>query len=457
MTGTFVQTRSCEPLPTRRHFLGRLAAGLAAVSVGNAVAGRAWSAPGRGPVVATGPTDPRLEGFDRLMNQFLTEHPLAGAAVAVTKGGKLVYARGFGHANVEGHTPVRPNSLFRIASVSKTFTAVAVMQLVERKQLRLEDKVFDVLPLAPKLRRGARFDPRLKEITVLQLLQHTGGWDRAKSGDPLPRDLMAERGFDRHAAREDEMVRWKLGLPLDFDPGTRFAYSNFGYTLLGRVVARVTRQPYHAYVQKEVLAPLGIRDMRVGTKEYGRPHPGEVTYYDHRRRTTVALAGVNKGKRVPLGYDGTWLPDHVASAGRWVASAVDLARFASAFEGPERCPLLAPETVRRMWARPEGPAGQDERGRPRQTYYGCGWHVAVFGGGRRSCHHFGRFQASTSALMYRHPDGLTWSALFNSCFEFGAKGGAPKKELAQLLHPLLKQAAAEVKSWPDTDLFGEYL
>src|SRR5262249_18648993 len=132
----------------------------------------------------TGRAVPGLASFDRMMHTFLKKHKVPGAALAVSKDGRLVYARGFGHADVEAKDPVRPNPLMRVASVSKPITALAVLLLIEQGKLRLDDRVFEIVKLKPHLPDGARPDPRLKQVAVAHLLHHTGGWDSEKTGDP---------------------------------------------------------------------------------------------------------------------------------------------------------------------------------------------------------------------------------------------------------------------------------
>jgi len=161
---------SLLPCPTRRQFLATAAAGLAL-----------WPWDERADGQPTGPVMPKLAAYDDLMTSFLREHKPPGAALAVAYHGRLVYARGFGHADLEKREAVRPASLFRIASVSKPFTATAVMHLVEQGTLHLDERVFPLLKLQPHLERGARLDPRWHEITVRHCLQHTGGWNRDKS------------------------------------------------------------------------------------------------------------------------------------------------------------------------------------------------------------------------------------------------------------------------------------
>ncbi len=235
------------PRPTRRQFLTTAAAGLAL-----------WQCGDRACSQITGLAMPKLAAYGDLMATFMREHKPPGAALAVTYHGRLVYARGFGYANLEKHEPVRPASLFRIASVSKPFTTAAVMHLIEQGKLRLDDRVFPILRLQPHLERGSRLDLRWHDITVWHCLQHTGGWNRDKSFDPMSA-VAAERVAKALRVplpiHPKQIIRYTMGKPLDFAPGTAYAYSNFGYCVLGRVIEAVSGKPYHEFVRQKILAP----------------------------------------------------------------------------------------------------------------------------------------------------------------------------------------------------------
>ena len=152
-----------------------------------------------------------------------------GASLAITKDGRLILAKGYGLTNMENQKLVQPDTLFRIASISKPITAVAVMQLVEDGLLNLDDRVFQILDrFQPP--EGVHKDPRLDDIAVRHLLQPSGGWDRGRSYDPMfsTGKVEDELGVPKPASCRD-VIRFMLGHPLDFDPGTGYAYSNFGY------------------------------------------------------------------------------------------------------------------------------------------------------------------------------------------------------------------------------------
>src|SRR5687768_11493017 len=241
--------------------------------------------PGPGPtpvdIPLTGQAVPGMESFDRVISDLMKKHKVPGGAVSVVKDGKLVYARGFGYADVENKVTVAPDALFRIASVSKPVTAVAILKLVEADKLDLTQKV---LPLISDLQppAGTTMDPRWQNITILDLLQHTGGWDRDRPGgfDPMFRPVTAAAAVGTPApASAETLIRWMLGQPLDFDPGSRFVYSNFGYAILGRIIERVSGTTYEHYVKTVVLAPSGITKMRIGRTRLSERATNEVKYY----------------------------------------------------------------------------------------------------------------------------------------------------------------------------------
>src|SRR6059036_2691362 len=228
--------------------------------------------------------------FDREIQQFMQARNIPGGALAVVKDGRLAYTRGYGWADRENKVPVKPTSLFRIASISKPFTAVAVLKLVEEQKLKLHARVWDLLNLPSLVPAEKNADERWKQITVCHLLQHTGGWDRDKSFDPMfrSREIAMSFGLPSPAAPR-AIIRYMLGQPLDFDPGTRYAYSNFGYCVLGRVIEQITGTSYQKFVQEKVLAPIGIRLMRIGASLADKRAVGEVRYYTPHDETAKSV------------------------------------------------------------------------------------------------------------------------------------------------------------------------
>jgi N-acyl-D-amino-acid deacylase len=402
----------------------------------------------------TGIEQPQLAAYDELMSTFMREHRPPGASLAVTKSGRLVYARGFGYADRERKEPVEPTSLFRIASLSKSLTSAAVFHLVEHGRLKLDAKVFALLRLTPHLERGTRLDPRLHEVTVLDCLHHTAGWDRDKGFDPMSAtaaEQVAKALKLKLPIRATDIIRYTFGRPLDFDPGTAFAYSNFGHCVLGRVIESASGESYGEYVRKEILAPLGIHRMRLGKNLLVDRAPGEVKYYDSRNRTGRAISGPKIGQQAPLPYGVECLETMDANGG-WIASAVDLVRFTSSLDDPRKCPLLSETNIRAMLAPPAGRPGHEVNGNPKPSYYGCGWEVRPANPerGKWTKWHMGML-AGTSTLMVCRTDDIDWVALFNS------DGEPDGKEFASIIDPLLHGPADKVKNWPGGDLFDKLL
>ncbi len=424
--------------------------GFLAVSFALGVAPAAFGAPSpaREALAETGAAHPALEPLDALMRRFLKEHDIPGAALAVAKDGRLVYARGFGMADREREQPVQPDSLFRIASISKPITAVAVLRQVERGKIALDQPVFAARPNGFQLPLGQPADPRLANITVRHLLQHRGGWDRDVSIDPMFHStaIAAALGTKPPAGASD-VIRFMMGWRLDFDPGARYAYSNFGYNLLGRVIERATGRNYEQHVREEVLRPLGITGAVIGKTAAAGRAAGEVCYYTPGNQTGLSVMGAAIGAQVPQPY-GAWHLEAMDSHGGWIASARDLVRFGSAVAAPERHKLLTAETTSAMFARPEGPAGRDAAGKPKDVYYGMGWQVRPVGTEGCANHWHNGLLAGTSTLLVLRHDGLCWAALFNTQ---RTPAGAPP---ASVIDPLIHQAADAVKAWPSHDLWG---
>jgi N-acyl-D-amino-acid deacylase len=395
--------------------------------------------------VSAGRPVPPLRRFDEAFERFLRDHRIPGAAVAVTDQGRLVYARGFGYADLAARQQVEPESLFRIASISKPITAVAVLQLIEAGKLTLDDKVFEILDFEPVIEAaGDRCDIRIRDITIRHLLQHRGGWDRDESFDAM---FQAVRFADQVGvpppADQSTVIRAMFTQRLDFDPGKRYAYSNFGYCLLGRIIEKQTDQNYEHYVQEHVLKPLGITSMQIGATRRSQRCDGEVCYYHPDSGTSVFQSDL--GQRSPSAY-GAWNLEAMDSHGGWIASAIDLARFASAFDDPDHCPILTRESIDLMYDRPEGLAGHDSGGEPKAKYYSLGWSNRAVGDGKTNHWHGGSLPGTSTILIRRH-DGRNFVALLN------ARVSPSDQSISGIVDKMLHQAANQVEHWPQEDLF----
>jgi CubicO group peptidase (beta-lactamase class C family) len=382
----------------------------------------------------TGVSVPELSHFDERVPAFLSEHNMPGAAVAVAKGGRLVYSRGFGLADVEAETSVEPDSRFRIASLSKPLTATAVMKLVEDGLLDLDEPAFAHLDDLPLLDDQTE-DPRLSDITIRHLLQHAGGWDRVTSGfDPAWWSSQVGWEVDRNPpASPETLVRYMRGRTLDFDPGTRFVYSNFGYLVLGRIIERVSGRSYEDFVT-DLLAPTGASRFALGGTYLADRLEGEVRYYYPGNATAQNVAPPYN--QVPWPYGGYSMTAYEA-AGGWVGTAPDLIRFLEAIDGRTGRPdILSPETIEMMTARP-AMAHWDNSA----WWYALGLFVGGVG-----WWHDGDLPGHRSFLVRMSQTDVSFVILLNA---------SPENDntFYPALQNLMLRAVADVEEWPLHDLF----
>jgi len=396
----------------------------------------------------TGAAVPGMGSYDQVIPDLMRKYAIPGGAVAVVRDGKLIYARGFGYADVENKTPVQPDALFRIASVSKPITSVAIMKLVEEGELQLDDRVAPLIAdLTPAT--GATVDPRWEQITIRQLLNHTGGWDRDRPNggfDPMFRPAIAAAAVGAPApASAETVIRHMKGLPLDFDPGTRYVYSNFGYAILGRVIERLSGMPYEEYARARVLQPVGANRTRQGRTRMKEALPDEVKYYmpgePGMGLTAPLVPSVFPGEgAVPITYGGYYL-EAMDSHGAWVSSTIDLLRFMTGVDGRANRPdILSAGLVAEMTS--NGPALCAGGA----CYYACGWLVRPTQGDA-TWSHGGSLPGTTSTLV-RSYHNFSWVAVFNARSPTGNFDGE--------LDAALWGALAQVTSFPTHDLFSTF-
>ena len=368
--------------------------------------------------------------IDRNVNAFLKRWRIHGASLAITKEEKLVYAKGFGIANQETGEEVKPGHLFRIASVSKLITAVAVMKLHEEGRLDLDEQVFGADGIFSEEVYLEYRDKRIEDITIRHLLNHTAGWSRY-SGDPMFSSLYIARKMDIDApAGFSEVLQFALSRRLNYKPGTRYSYSNLGYGILGEIVARKSGMDYQDYVVMNLFKPLDIHDMHIGKSFYYDKYPNEVRYHSSAGKMTAhSLDG--SGEVVPIYYGGNNI-ELLGPAGGWVASAPELIKFLTAIDGfPEQPDILAPETILQM-ADPNL-AGKGLFGWRGSDRYGTWWRTGYLTG--------------SSALMVRQQDGLNWVVMMNT-------STYKHSRIHRYVSGMMFNAVNRVDAWPAIDLFS---
>ena len=368
--------------------------------------------------------------LDRSVNSFIKKWKIQGASVAVTKDEHLVYAKGFGTANDKTGEEVKPGHLFRIASVSKLITAVAVMKLYEDGKLGLDDKVFGEQGILNDSVFLQYKDKRYEDITIRQLLNHTAGWSKYAS-DPMFSTLYIARKMNIEGPVEiDEVLQFALSRRLNYKPGTRYSYSNLGYGILGEIIAKKSGMTYQDYVVMNILKPLDIHDMHIGRSLYSDKFPNEVRYHSAvGAMTTYSFDG--SGEQVPIYYGGNNM-ELLGPAGGWVASAPELIKFLTAVDGfSEQPDILRPLTILQM-SNPDA-AGSGLFGWRGSDNYGTWWRTGYLTG--------------SSALMVRQQDGLNWVVMMNT-------STYKHSRIHRYVSGMMFRAVNQVDDWPSVDLFA---
>ncbi len=379
----------------------------------------------------TGLYVPQLAAFDEAMLNLMSTYDVPGGQLAITYQGRLVYNRGFGFANTAAQDSVYPNSLFRIASVSKPVTGVACMKLFELGLLDLDAKVFGNAGILNDAIYQDILDPLDTTITVRMLLQHSGGWNRNISGDPMfnAYNIATAMGVSSPPSAE-VVIQYMLSQEmLDFTPGTQSQYSNFGYCVLGRVIEKITGQTYRDYVHDNILIPLGITDMQVGFNLLEDQLPNEVNYYDY-PGGPLAYSVYDNSTTVAWPYGG-FNVEFMDAHGGWISSCEDLLKLVCAFDRFDTRPdILSNATIDTFIE----PSVNDPN-------YGCGISVNVY----NNWWHLGSLPGTTSEIVRNGNSQLNWAILFNTRDQAGNINSA--------MDNLVWNVLPSITSWPAFDLF----
>lgn len=340
-------------------------------------------------IPGVGQGHPALAAVDAEIRQFMSEKGIGAAAFAVSKDGQVLHDRVFGWADADLKLPLQPGVKMRIASMTKPVVKAAVITLFSEGKLKPDDLVFPLLELS-QYKEARECDPRWQRITIQHLLDYKGGWDRAISGDfTFNTDVAGTLRVKADALTPEHLVRYGLLQKMDFDPGEREAYCNYGYILLVRAIEKASGQKFIGYLHATVAKHAQAPSFSLSSSDARDRQPGEVWYHYHPEhpRKTVPLPFRTEAR------DG---------AGALACTAADYCRFLGKYwiSGAPRTP------------------GSDYR------YSFSGSHPGV------------------TAICAQGPGGISYTAICNR------RGGGSTDwngELRKVIDSALEKAAAELR------------
>lgn len=368
------------------------------------------------------------EKFDAAIRRFMRYWDIKGGSFALMRNDSLIYAKGYGYSDIKDSIECEVKNVFRVASVSKLITAVAIMRLCETGKLSTQDFVFgEEGILCDSLFLNYR-DKNIKKITVEHLLRHTGGFANPHGDAAFNTDLVAKYLDKELPLSMDDMVQYATRIRLRARPGGWFNYSNLGYIILSKVIEKASGMPYETYVKDSILAPMGCYDIHLAHNYSDEFLDNEVNYYEVKEAEPVpaydgsdTLVMKSRGGNDVHGLYG---------AGGWVASPVELLRFVSAIDNcPVKGEFLSQESIdfMTMYSKNFKPAG---------------WASVTSREWLRT-----GTMAGTSALIKAQKDGYTWVFISNSSSWTGPA-------LSRRMGRDITRALQRVKKWPEVDYFN---
>jgi CubicO group peptidase (beta-lactamase class C family) len=321
------------------------------------------------PGAALQPADP-VPAARALVTGYLTANHVPGAAVAVARGGAILWSEGFGFADLEHRVPATPSTRFRVGSISKSLTSVAVARLWREGRLDLD---------APVQRYAPTYPVKEHPITTRQLGGHLSGLPHYTAADLI--------NTVRYQSVTAALAKFR-DRPLLFRPGDRFGYSSFGWNLISVVVEGAAGEEFLDYMRRAVFEPLGMA--RTGPDRYEEIIPDRTRFYQVR-----ADGQVSNGPAVD--NSDVW------AGGGFLATADDLVRFGHGVVAAD----LLDDRARELLFTPMATAAGTSTG------YGLGWRVRDLDG-RLAVGHGGSHVGATAELLVLPQDDLTIAILTNS-------------------------------------------
>ncbi len=379
----------------------------------------------------TGREVPALAKFDQEMTNTLKQNKARAASLAIAKDGRLVFARSYTWAE-PGYPVTTPMNSFRIASCSKPLTAIAIFQLMDRKQIKFFTSVKDLQGFA-QLPNSQSIPNTFQQVTVDQLLSHRTSWGDVQQDEAASAFLKTPLPINKYSLAAYNLSQ---GVPQT----QTFGYSNFGYSILGMLIEKVTGMSYYQYVKTQILAPLGITSARLAKPLWSQRSNLQVRYHDEYLRVQKSRAD-GSGKLLPLPYGGENLTAF-DSFGGWEMSATEYVRVLAELSKKSQCSLLK-DNYNTMFSRP--PTGYNDTTKKSEIGYGWGWWYqplgdTPFGKSVNTYSHGGYLPGAQSWICHR-TDGLDIVVFYN--------GENTRPDLNAIANSI------PAANWPTHDLFSD--
>jgi D-alanyl-D-alanine carboxypeptidase len=349
--------------------------------------------------------------IDSLVAAYMKQYDIPGLSLAIVKNDSLVYAEGYGYADVSTKAPVTPSSLFRIGCLSQPITATAIMKLIQEGKISLDEKVFGDSGILGNDFGKLIGDPNSKNITVNELLHHTAGWQNDEYTVFMNPTFSASR-----------LLSWTLDtLPLQAVPGKSFNFSLFGYLVLGEIIEKVTGEPYGRYMNSSILHPIGISDMDITGNSIKDHKKNEVTHYVWNFWNSNFDEGAYNNNISRMG----------AAVG-WIASPTDLLKWLVRVDKFVSKPDMLDTTRMKIMLTPS----------EANSHFACGWWSNNdFKNWFAMSYYWG-----TLSELARADNGYCWAILTNKT----PKNGEYENDIDRLAWNIFGDSTIH---WPKKDLF----
>ena len=354
-----------------------------------------------------------ISQIDSIVVGFMKQYDIPGLSFAISRNDSLVYAKGYGYADIDTKTEVNSSSLFRIGNISKPITAAAIMKLIQDGKISLDEKVFGDSGILRNDFGKLPYNDNIKKITVHELLNHTVNWQT---------EDYTLYGIQSYSS--SHLLSFTLdSFPLKTEPGKGSDFDFMSYLVLGKIIEKVSGQTYAGYLNSAILKPLGISDMQIAANTLADRKKNEVTQYQWNIWNHNYDEGVYSQK----------ISTKEAAAG-WIASAKDLLKWMAGIFGPDsKTIILNSSTIKMMLSPSEtnpGSASGWWSNNQFKNWYAMSYYTGM------------------ACEWARADNGYSWAILANKM----PRGGHFEDDMDRLAWAMINDSTIQ---WPKRDLFDK--